>query len=68
VVYRVAPADSAILRAAARRIDLLDPPDALEQDQRLLHRAADLYDRMRGSQALAAPAPSRTQILDAIAA
>jgi len=68
VVYRVAPADSAILRAAVRRIDLLDPPEKLEQDIALLQRAGDLFNRMRDSGMFPAPAPPRAHLLDVIAA
>jgi hypothetical protein len=34
-VYRMAPADPRLLRAVARRVDVLDPPDRLEDDQDL---------------------------------
>jgi 2-polyprenyl-6-methoxyphenol hydroxylase-like FAD-dependent oxidoreductase len=42
VVYRAAAADPQILRAVCRRINLLDPVDALAQDTALLDRAAGL--------------------------
>jgi hypothetical protein len=68
VVYRVAPADSHILRAAVRRIDLLDPPGLLSRDTALLERASELFTRMRDAGAFPPPAPSRPQLLDAVAA
>lgn len=43
VVYRVAPRDPALLRAVCRRIDLLDPVDALANDAELLDRAEKLF-------------------------
>jgi 2-polyprenyl-6-methoxyphenol hydroxylase-like FAD-dependent oxidoreductase len=63
VVYRMAPADPRLLRAVARRVDLLDLPDRLEKDQDLQALALDLF---RG--ALPPPAPSRSHMLEAIAA
>jgi 2-polyprenyl-6-methoxyphenol hydroxylase-like FAD-dependent oxidoreductase len=63
VVYRMAPADPRLLRAVARRVDLLDPPDRLEKDQDLQALALDLF---RG--AFPAPGPSRSQMLEALAA
>jgi 2-polyprenyl-6-methoxyphenol hydroxylase-like FAD-dependent oxidoreductase len=63
VVYRMAPADPQLLRAVARRVDLLDPPDRLEKDQDLQALSLDLF---RG--ALPAPGPSRSQMLQALAA
>jgi hypothetical protein len=63
VVYRMAPADPRLLRAVARRVDLLDPPDRLEKDQNLQALSLDLF---RG--ALPAPGPSRSQMLEALAA
>jgi 2-polyprenyl-6-methoxyphenol hydroxylase-like FAD-dependent oxidoreductase len=42
VVYRAAAADPQILRAVCRRINLLDPVDALAQDTAMLDRAAEL--------------------------
>jgi 2-polyprenyl-6-methoxyphenol hydroxylase-like FAD-dependent oxidoreductase len=63
VVYRMAPADPRLLRAVARRVDLLDPPDRLEKDRDLQALALDLF---RG--ALPAPGPSRSQMLEALAA
>jgi hypothetical protein len=63
VVYRMAPADPRLLRAVARRVDLLDPPDRLEEDRDLHTLALDLF---RG--ASLAPVPSRSQMLEALAA
>jgi 2-polyprenyl-6-methoxyphenol hydroxylase-like FAD-dependent oxidoreductase len=62
VVYRVAPADPRLLRAVVRRVDLLDPPDRLEQNRDLHELALDLF---RG--ALPPPGPSRSQMLGALA-
>jgi 2-polyprenyl-6-methoxyphenol hydroxylase-like FAD-dependent oxidoreductase len=42
VVYRVAAEDPALLRAVCRRINLLDPIDALAADEELLDRAERL--------------------------
>jgi 2-polyprenyl-6-methoxyphenol hydroxylase-like FAD-dependent oxidoreductase len=62
VVYRVAPADPRLLRAVVRRVDLLDPPDRLEQDRELHALALDL------SRDAPRPAgPSRSQMLEALA-
>lgn len=43
VVYRAAPRDPQLLRAVCRRINLLDPVDALPADEQLLARADDLF-------------------------
>jgi 2-polyprenyl-6-methoxyphenol hydroxylase-like FAD-dependent oxidoreductase len=63
VVYWVAPADPRLLRAVARRVDLLDPPDRLEGDGDLHALALDLS---RGAPRPAGP--SRSQLLAALAA
>jgi 2-polyprenyl-6-methoxyphenol hydroxylase-like FAD-dependent oxidoreductase len=63
VVYRMAPTDPRLLRAVVRRVDLLDPPDRLEQDQELHALALDLF---RGAPRPAGP--SRSQMLQALAA
>ena len=63
VVSRMVPADARLLGAVARRVDLLDRPDRLEQDRGLHSLALDLF---RG--ALPAPGPSRSQMLQALAA
>jgi hypothetical protein len=63
VVYRVAPADPRLPRAVVRRIDLLDPPDRLEQNRELHALALHLY---RGAPRPAGP--SRSQLVEALAA
>jgi flavin-dependent dehydrogenase len=63
VVYRVAPFDPAILRAVCRRINALDPVDALPAQTDLLDRAETMYRDMASG--LPAP-PSRTDLLDAL--
>jgi 2-polyprenyl-6-methoxyphenol hydroxylase-like FAD-dependent oxidoreductase len=63
VVYRVAPAEPRLLRAVVRRIDLLDPPDRLEQDRELHALALDLY-----RSAPRPPGPSRSDMLQALVA
>ncbi len=63
VVYRMAPADPRLLRAVVRRVDLLDPPDRLEEDRELHTLALDLF---RG--APPRPGPSRSHMLQALAA
>jgi 2-polyprenyl-6-methoxyphenol hydroxylase-like FAD-dependent oxidoreductase len=68
VVYRVAAADSAILRGVVRRIDLLDPPGRLEQDEPLLQRARQIFREMRADGALSTTTPSREQLLEALTA
>ena len=64
VVYRVAPTDPRLLRAVARRVDLLDPPNRLEQDLELHALALDLF---RGARA-PRPGPSRSHLVQALAA
>jgi 2-polyprenyl-6-methoxyphenol hydroxylase-like FAD-dependent oxidoreductase len=63
VVYRVAPADPRLLRAVVRRVDMLDPPDRLEEDHELHALALDLF---RG--ASRPPGPTRGRMLEALAA
>jgi hypothetical protein len=63
VVYRVAPADPRLLRAVVRRVDLLDPPNRLEENRELHALALDLF---RG--ASPPPGPTRGQMLEALAA
>ena len=63
VVYRLAPADPRLLRAVVRRVDLLDPPDRLEQDRELHALALDLF-----RDAPPASGPSRNRMLEALAA
>jgi hypothetical protein len=63
VVYRVATRDPAILRAVCRRINALDPVDALSAQTDLLDRAETIYrDIASGLPA----APPRTDLLDAL--
>jgi len=63
VVYRAAPADPRLLRAVVRRVDLLDPPDLLEEDRELHALALDLFRGVRPPSG-----PSRGQMLEALAA
>ncbi|HZC73506.1 MAG TPA: FAD-dependent oxidoreductase [Jatrophihabitans sp.] len=46
VVYRAAPQDPRLLRAVCRRINLLDPIDALPSDAELLDRAEALFKQL----------------------
>ncbi len=65
VVYRVAPHDPAILRAVCRRINALDPVNALAARADLLDRAETIYrDLAPGLPA----APPRGDLLDALGA
>jgi 2-polyprenyl-6-methoxyphenol hydroxylase-like FAD-dependent oxidoreductase len=67
VVYRVAMNNSSILRAVARRTDLLDLPDLLERDEDLLERSRAIYKELcRAGEFV--PGPQRTQLLGALAA
>jgi 2-polyprenyl-6-methoxyphenol hydroxylase-like FAD-dependent oxidoreductase len=62
-VYGVAGGDAELGRAVLRRINLLDPPDALPSSERLMSRAADLV-----ADAPAAPAlPTRDDVRAALA-
>jgi 2-polyprenyl-6-methoxyphenol hydroxylase-like FAD-dependent oxidoreductase len=56
VVYRVATQDPAILRAVCRRINLLDPVDALAKNHALLDRANELYNELPPTDAPSAAA------------
>jgi 2-polyprenyl-6-methoxyphenol hydroxylase-like FAD-dependent oxidoreductase len=62
VVYRVATQDPAVLRAVCRRINLLDPIDALADNEELLDRAETLS---KGLPPNGAP-PPRTTMLAAL--
>lgn len=64
VVYRVAPRDPALMRAAARRINALDPVDQLESSPELIARAQALYADLPASPA----PPPRSALLDALTA
>ena len=59
VVYRVAVHDPAILRAVCRRINLLDPVDALAANDELLDRAAKLFGELPPTDA---PPPRATML------
>jgi 2-polyprenyl-6-methoxyphenol hydroxylase-like FAD-dependent oxidoreductase len=62
VVYRVAVRDPALLRAVCRRVNMLDPVDALAGDQDLLDRAEKLFRELPPQ-----PAPTpRTTMLAAL--
>jgi hypothetical protein len=63
VVYRVCLQDPEILRAVTRRVNALDPIDALGRRGDLLERAKVLYDGMRDT--IPAP-PPREQLLSAV--
>ena len=65
VVYRAAPADPVLLRAVARRIDLLDAPDVLARDEGLLRRAEEIFDAMRAAGEIR-PGPGRDDLLSVI--
>jgi 2-polyprenyl-6-methoxyphenol hydroxylase-like FAD-dependent oxidoreductase len=62
VVYRVATQDPAILRAVCRRINLLDPVDALATNDAVLDRAEKLFAELPPT---GAP-PSRETMLAAL--
>lgn len=64
VVYRVAPRDPTLMRAAARRINALDPVDQLESSPDLLARSQELYADLSGT---VAPPPPRWVLLEALA-
>jgi hypothetical protein len=57
VVYRVAAQDPTILRAVCRRINLLDPVDALASNDELLDHAEKLFSELSPA---AAPPPRAT--------
>jgi 2-polyprenyl-6-methoxyphenol hydroxylase-like FAD-dependent oxidoreductase len=63
VVYRVATRDPAILRAVCRRINALDPVDALSAQTDLLDRAERIYRDIAAESPLP---PARTALLDAL--
>jgi hypothetical protein len=62
VVYRVAAQDPAMLRAVCRRINLLDPVDALAADEELLDRAEALFNALAPTNA----PPPRSAMLSAL--
>jgi 2-polyprenyl-6-methoxyphenol hydroxylase-like FAD-dependent oxidoreductase len=63
VVYRVAQQDPDLFRAMCRRINLLDPIDALAGDTELLDRAEKLFAQLPP----APPPPQRAAVLAAMA-
>ncbi len=65
VVYRAAPADPALLRGVARRIDLLDGPDVLAEDEGLLRRAEEIFEAMRAAGPIVS-GPGRGELLSVI--
>lgn len=68
VVYPVAGHDPEILRRVARRVDALDPVDALERDAALIDRARRIHHRLTATgQVSRAPGPDRAQLLAKIA-
>jgi 2-polyprenyl-6-methoxyphenol hydroxylase-like FAD-dependent oxidoreductase len=62
--YPAAARDPDLFRAVARRVNLLDPPDALARDEELIARARELAP---GVGATAPAGPTRQDVLDAIA-
>jgi hypothetical protein len=62
-VYPAAGKDPELFRAVARRVNLLDPPDALEQNETLIARAQQI-----AADAGSSPAggPTRPELLEAI--
>lgn len=65
VVYRAAPADPVLLRAVARRIDLLEGPDVLARDEELLLRAEEIFKAMRAAGEIPR-GPGRAELLSVI--
>jgi len=61
VVYRASAGDPDLLRAVARRINALDPPDRLAEDDELLDRGAALYASLPP-----AAVPARATLLTAL--
>ncbi len=61
--YPAAARDPDLFRAVARRVNLLDPPDALEHNEELIARAQEI-GRMGDS--LPATGPTRDELLEAI--
>jgi NAD(P)-binding Rossmann-like domain len=69
VVYPAATQDPAICRRVARRIDALDPIDALEADTVLLERARRIHHTLAASGQLPPPGrPERAELLAAVTA
>jgi 2-polyprenyl-6-methoxyphenol hydroxylase-like FAD-dependent oxidoreductase len=61
--YPAAAKDADLFRAVARRVNLLDPPDALEHDEELIARAQEIA-REGGSPP--ASGPTRDELLEVI--
>lgn len=61
--YPAASTDADLFRAVARRVNLLDPPDALERDGALVTRAQEIAG---GEASPPAKAPTRAELLEAI--
>lgn len=62
--YPVAAKDPDLSRAVARRVNLLDPPDAMEQDETLIARAQEIA---RDADPSPPTGPTRTELLARIA-
>ncbi len=60
---RAAANDPDLFRAVARRVNLLDPPDALEHDDQLIARAEEIAS---AAGATAPAGPSRSELLETI--
>lgn len=61
--YPVSARDTRLFRAVARRVNALDPPDALARDEALVARALELADEVPQ----APPVPTREGLLDLVA-
>jgi hypothetical protein len=61
--YPAAAKDADLFRAVTRRVNLLDPPDALEHDEELIARAQQIA-REDGSPP--ASGPTRDELLEVI--
>jgi 2-polyprenyl-6-methoxyphenol hydroxylase-like FAD-dependent oxidoreductase len=62
--YPAAMKDPDLFRAVARRVNLLDPPDALEQDEELVSRARQIAG---DAGPLPPAAPTRSELLEIVA-
>jgi 2-polyprenyl-6-methoxyphenol hydroxylase-like FAD-dependent oxidoreductase len=62
--YPAAAKDPELFRAVARRVNLLDPPDALEHDEALVSRAEQIA---RDAESPGPSGPGRAELLEAIA-
>ena len=61
--YPASARDTRLFRAVARRVNALDPPDALARDEALVARALELADEVPQ----APPVPTREGLLDLVA-